>query len=120
MIADLETSLQRWFGNLPRGHLSPTSLAVAPAMDVEYALLWFDRDHPTRHYANEVFDRIHRASQTELDSDRRESLLHESAVILHDDPPFLWLCGERSMYAVSSSLDGFRPRTDGCVVPDSL
>ena len=112
--------MQRWFGNVPRGHLSLTGLAIAPAMDVEYALLWFDRDNPTRHHASEAFDTVHRASQIELDPARRLALLQRAATVLHDDPPFLWLCSELSLYGVSLALRGFRPRTDATVVPDDL
>lgn len=120
VINELEPSLQRWFGNTPRGQLSPTGLAIAPAMDVEYALLWFDSTNPTKHHANTVFDELHLASQTELDPSVRLRKLRRLAQILHEDPPFLWLVGEASLYAVRPGLTGFVPRADGNVVPDGL
>lgn len=119
LIPDLETALQRWYGRTPRGHLSPTSLSQAPAQDAEYALGWFDRDHPTHHYANDAFDAVHRPSQTELDPDRRLNLLQRSARVLHDDPPFLWTVGLRTGYAVRPGLI-FQPRSDGSVRPEEI
>jgi peptide/nickel transport system substrate-binding protein len=120
VIEDLEHSLQRWFGNTPRGQLSPTGLSIAPAMDVEYALLWFDSENPTKHHASKDFDELHRSSQTELNPDVRLRHLRRVAQVLHEDPPFLWLAGEASLYAVRPALGGFQPRSDGTIVPDGL
>lgn len=120
LIPDLETALQRWFGKIPRGHLSPTSLSIAPAMDVEYAMLWFDSDNVARHHASAAFDEVHRPSQTELEPGVRLKQLRRCAEILHEDPPFLWSVGPASLYAYRPELGGFRPRSDGAIVPDGL
>jgi peptide/nickel transport system substrate-binding protein len=120
LIPDLETALQRWYGRIPRGQLSPTSLSIAPAMDVEYALLWFDSDNAAKHHASAAFDEIHRPSQIELDPAARLRQLQRCAEILHEDPPFLWSVGPSNLYAFRAGLSGFRPRSDLSIVPDGL
>jgi peptide/nickel transport system substrate-binding protein len=67
------------------------------------------------HYRNPRVDELVRAANLELDDARRESLLRETCVELHADPPWLFLYNQDDVYGLGSDVDDWEPLRNGFV-----
>jgi peptide/nickel transport system substrate-binding protein len=112
--ADIGISLDNFRGIHRRSEMACHALNVRPAWDAEFALTWFVSTQPggnglgLKHYENPEFDRVYLASTTEMDVAKREKLLHEAMVILHNDPPWFAYIDTALISAYNKSIVGIR------------
>lgn len=114
VIPDQTGFLDRLAGRKPRADLMSLTLLDSPLMDADVTLSWFSGSLPeeARRYANPDFDAVYQPSATEMDTMRRRDLLQQAAVILHDDPPYLFLVQPAWIWAGAKGITGMQPRAD--------
>lgn len=67
------------------------------------------------HYQNARVDELVRAANSELDDARREQLLRETCIELHDDPPWIFLYNQDDVYGVANDVQDWEPLRNGFV-----
>ncbi|GIW11115.1 MAG: diguanylate phosphodiesterase [Dehalococcoidia bacterium] len=83
-----------FYGVRQRTDLFAPGLINTPALDADFALVWFctcQQDPGRWHYNNPEFDRVYMASQVEINEAKRRELLQRALEILHHDPPYLFV-----------------------------
>lgn len=103
---DVTTQADKVFGRFLRPPLLGIRLTNAPLFDASVPLNYFrsDYDGGPRMFSNPEFDRLYRAQLTELESAKRLKDLQQAMVLLHEDPPFLWL-------VPTVAISAFNPKT---------
>jgi peptide/nickel transport system substrate-binding protein len=113
-LADYANFRDKFYGVQERPALFLPGLLNSPAMDADFALVWFSGTQPggTRHFNNPEFDRYYLASTTELNEQKRLELLQKALEVLHEEAPYLFLVTSVRMQAYKKNLQGIEPRTD--------
>ncbi|GIW08825.1 MAG: diguanylate phosphodiesterase [Dehalococcoidia bacterium] len=92
-----------FYGVRQRTDLFAPGLINTPALDADFALVWFctcQADPGRWHYNNPEFDRVYQQSVTEVNETRRKELLQRAIEIIHNDPPYLFMVqGTRLIFA---------------------
>jgi peptide/nickel transport system substrate-binding protein len=114
LISDGGQLLDRWYGRTQRNNFLSVTVANSPAMDADYALVWFKgtAPEPQRFYSNPAFDEPYLASVTELNEQKRVELLQKAVAAMFEDPPYLFLVEGFDLWAVSPNLVDVKPRGD--------
>jgi peptide/nickel transport system substrate-binding protein len=114
VTTDAAAWLDHFYGRTPRPHLLSVGLQATPAMDADYALVWFSGTQPLplRHYDNQEFDRYYLPSRTEIDEAKRRLLLQQAIAVMHEDPPFLFLTSATQVWVFKKTVSGVTRRTD--------
>jgi peptide/nickel transport system substrate-binding protein len=114
-LSDGTQLLDRWYGRTQRSNLLSVTLANSPAMDADFALVWFkgNTPDPQRFYNNPAFDEPYNASVTELNEQKRVELLQKAVAAMYEDPPYLFLIEGFDLWAVRGDLLNVKPRGDG-------
>jgi peptide/nickel transport system substrate-binding protein len=115
LSADSAYFLDRWYGRVARPNMLTVSLLNSPAMDADFALVWFKgngTDTNQRFYQNPDFDAAYTASTTELDPAKRSDLLQKAVSVMNDDPPYLFLVEGFDIWAASPKIDNLIARGD--------
>ena len=68
-------------------------------------------------YENKEVDELTDAGNQMFDDGKREELYRRCFQLIHDDPPWLFLYNVESIFGVADKLRDWRPRLDGCVIP---
>lgn len=63
-------------------------------------------------YTNPEFKPTYGKAAKSLDEDERRKLLRELVAMTHDDPPFIYLYQQMSLYGVSTRVGGWKPSPD--------
>jgi peptide/nickel transport system substrate-binding protein len=115
MYNDNAIYLDWFYGRRQRDPVYSVALTNAPAIDADFALIWFSgkQPEPQRVYNNPDFDAAYVASTTELDETKRKELLQKAIQVMHDDPPYLFLIQGFGLYAARPDLVNIIPRGDG-------
>jgi peptide/nickel transport system substrate-binding protein len=66
-------------------------------------------------WKNARFDQLFDKAMVEMEAGKRRALLQETAVILHDDPPCLFLHQQKDLFGVSNRVKGWVARPDAHV-----
>lgn len=103
-----------------RGPMFAWAPAYYQVMDADFALNWFDSSRPEKRYDNPQFDRLYRASRTEMKAQGRLHLLQQAAAVLRDDPPALFVLQPANIYAVNKRVRGFDARPDVIITFDTI
>jgi len=102
---------QRFFANtLTGGNLQ--GMNYFPAEDADFVFANYRSDAVARMYDNPLFDQSLNTSEQELDAQRRLALLQNINVLLHDDPPVIFLFQPPDLFGVSRRVAGFMARHD--------
>jgi peptide/nickel transport system substrate-binding protein len=114
MVSDTAAWLDHFYGRKPRPALLSVGLQASPAMDADFALIWFKSSQPVpvKHYDNPEFDKFYDPSVTEVNEAKRLDLLQKAVRVLHDDPPFLFLVSSPQVWVYKKGLEGVTKRTD--------
>lgn len=113
-LGDAASWLDLFYGRQPRPHLLSVGLQSTPAMDADFALIWFkgSQPAPVKHYDNPEFDRYYTPSVTEVNEARRRDLLQQAVAVMHEDPPFLFMTSATQVWVYKRGIDGVTRRTD--------
>ncbi|MBI4278846.1 MAG: hypothetical protein HY660_10355 [Armatimonadetes bacterium] len=103
-----------------RGAMFAWAPAYYQVMDADFALNWFDSSRPEKRYNNPEFDRLYRASRTEMNPQRRLQQLQQAAAVLREDPPAMFVLQPANVYAASRRVQGFTARPDVIITFDSI
>jgi len=68
-------------------------------------------------YENKEVDELIDAGNQMFDDVKREDLYRRCFRLIHDDPPWLFLYNVQNIFGVADELGDWRPRLDGCVIP---
>ena len=68
-------------------------------------------------YHNEQVNELIELISLTIDPRSREELYRRCFHLLHSDPPWLFLHNSQNAFAVTTRLKEWRPRLDGCVIP---
>lgn len=112
--SDSAWMLDLFYGRTPRKEMFTGSVANTPAMDASFALDWYRSMQPdgTRRQNNPEFDKYYEPSLSEMNEAKRLELLNKAAEVMREDPPYLFLVQNVSIFAVNKSLQGVLARTD--------
>lgn len=113
-LADYATFRDKFYGVQERPALFLPGLLNSPAMDADFALVWFSGTQPggTRHFNNPDFDRYYLASTTEMNEQKRLELLNKALEVLHEEAPYVFLVTSVRIQGYKKNLQGIEPRTD--------
>ncbi|GIW07304.1 MAG: ABC transporter substrate-binding protein [Dehalococcoidia bacterium] len=113
--SDAAQFLDRWYGRAPREHLLSVSLRNGPTLDGATALVWFrgTQPPPVGFYNNPAFDEAMKASDTEMNPQRRAELIQRAVAAMHEDPPYLFLVEGLDAWMASPNVANVIPRADG-------
>jgi peptide/nickel transport system substrate-binding protein len=114
-LTDTAVVRDKFYGVQPRGAIYYPSLANGPAMDADFAYVWFAGDKQTggtRHYDNPQFNQIYDQSTKELDAQKRLALLQQLDSILCDDAPYLFTVQVAYLQFYNPKIDGLVSRFD--------
>ncbi|MBV9121425.1 MAG: hypothetical protein JOZ39_12015 [Chloroflexi bacterium] len=104
-----------WATGFSAGTLTPAFMAASPyypTLDASIPLIAFSSSDPLHRtfYKNPQYDDLMKQQATELDTNKRRSLLQQALKVAHDDPPTVLLVQQADIYAASSKLKGlFKP-----------
>jgi len=89
------------------------SLINTPALDADYALIWFcscQSDPGRWHFNSPEYDAAYMASQVEVDETKRKALLQKAMEIMYNDPPVIFTVQTTILTAVSPKVKGAERR----------
>ncbi|MFN8534470.1 MAG: ABC transporter substrate-binding protein [Dehalococcoidia bacterium] len=82
-----------FYGVRQRSDLFAPGLINTPALDADFALIWFctcQADPGRWHFNSPEFDRAYQASQVEVNEAKRKELLQKAIEVIYNDPPYLF------------------------------
>jgi peptide/nickel transport system substrate-binding protein len=114
-LSDTAVIRDKFYGVQPRSPLYFPSLTNGPAMDADFAYVWFAGDKQTggtRHFDNPEFNQIYDQSTKELNEQKRLELLQRLDAILCDEAPFLFTVQVAVLQSYNPKIDGLVARFD--------
>ncbi|HET8629233.1 MAG TPA: ABC transporter substrate-binding protein [Thermomicrobiales bacterium] len=102
---------QKFFANTLTG-LNLQGMNYFPVEDADFVFANYLSDAVARMYANPDFDKALRASEQELDEQRRLKQLQDIDSMLYDDPPVIFLFQPPDLFGVAKNVAGFTARHD--------
>lgn len=71
-------------------------------------------------YQNLEVDNLIEEGNRTIDENRREEVYAKCFRLIRDDPPWLFLHNHERIYGVADRLGDWRPRLDGCIIPQHV
>ena len=105
----------------PREPFWITRLNYFALMDMDAPGNWYVSDRQgAKVHNNPEYDRLFKASRTELDESKRQELLQNAGQVLYDDPPTIFLYQQALIQTHSPKVQPFTINYDGTLPTDKL